>query len=95
MAHMGGYYHYEAVLQAAGSCRNLYVDTSAIPYPWISAKQWRRSAHIGCCLPVTGPGCLPALEVEKVRLAELASEDEALVFSGNIQRLLEEVRHDL
>jgi hypothetical protein len=42
-----------------------------------------------------GPGCLPALEVEKVRLAGLRPGDEALVFSENIQRLLGEVRHDL
>jgi predicted TIM-barrel fold metal-dependent hydrolase len=42
-----------------------------------------------------GPGCLPALEVEKVRLAGLSPADEALVFAGNIQRILAGVRHDL
>jgi hypothetical protein len=42
-----------------------------------------------------GPGCPPLLEVEKVRLAGLSSAKEELIFSGNIQRLLQGVRHEL
>ena len=95
MAHMGGYYHYEAVLQAARELPNLFVDTSAIPYPWMIRKAVETIGAQRVLFASDGPGCLPALEVEKVRLAELAPDDEALVFSGNIQRLLEEVRHDL
>lgn len=95
MAHMGGYYHYEAVLQAAQELPNILVDTSAIPYPWMIRKAVETIGAQRVLFASDGPGCLPALEVEKVRLAGLASADEALVFSGNIQRLLNEVRHDL
>jgi uncharacterized protein len=38
-----------------------------------------------------GPGCDPTLEVEKVRRAGLTPEEEALIFEGNIARLLAEV----
>jgi uncharacterized protein len=95
MAHLGGYYHYEAVLQAAQELPNILVDTSATPYPWMIRKAVETIGAHRALFASDGPGCLPALEVEKVRLAGLAPEDEALVFSGNIQRLLEEVRHDL
>ena len=95
MAHMGGYYHYEAVLQAAQELPNILLDTSAIPYPWMIRKAVETIGALRVLFASDGPGCLPALEVEKVRLAKLAPEDEALVFSGNIQRLLGEVRHDL
>ena len=42
-----------------------------------------------------GPGCVPALEIEKVRLVGLSPEDEALVLGGNIKRILDGVRHDI
>jgi predicted TIM-barrel fold metal-dependent hydrolase len=42
-----------------------------------------------------GPGCLPALEVEKVRLAGLSPQDEELVMHANIERVLEGVQHAL
>jgi hypothetical protein len=95
MAHMGGYYHYEAVLQAARELPNLLMDTSAIPYPWMIRKAVELIGAQRVLFASDGPGCLPALEVEKVRLAGLNLEDEILVFAGNIQSILDGVRHDL
>jgi predicted TIM-barrel fold metal-dependent hydrolase len=95
MAHMGGYYHYEAVLQAAQELPNVLVDTSASPYPWMIRRAVETIGPERVLYASDGPGCLPALEVEKVRLAGLSPADEALVFAGNIQRILAGVRHDL
>jgi len=95
MAHMGGYYHYEAVLQAARELPNVLVDTSASPYPWMIRRAVETIGPERVLFASDGPGCLPALEVEKVRLAGLSPADEALVFAGNIQRVLAGVRHDL
>jgi len=95
MAHLGGYYHYEAVLQAAQELPNVLVDTSASPYPWLIRRAVETIGPERVLYASDGPGCLPALEVEKVRLAGLLPEDEALVFAGNIQRILAGVRHDL
>ena len=39
-----------------------------------------------------GPGCLPRLEVHKVRLAGLSPADEQRVFADNILELLDRVR---
>jgi uncharacterized protein len=95
MAHMGGYYHYEAVLQAALELPNILLDTSASPYPWMIRRAVETIGPERVLYASDGPGCLPALEVEKVRLAGLLPEDEALVFAGNIQRILDGVRHDI
>jgi predicted TIM-barrel fold metal-dependent hydrolase len=95
LGHMGGYYHHEAVLQYAHTLPNVYVDTSAIPYPWMIRRAVEAFGAERVLFASDGPGCLPALEVEKVRLAGLDPEEEAQVFSGNIRYLLERVRHDL
>lgn len=95
MAHLGGYYHHQAVLQAAHELPNVLVDTSASPYPWLIRRAVETIGAERVLFASDGPGCLPALEVEKVRLAGLLPEDEALVLAGNIQRILRRVRHDL
>ncbi len=95
MAHMGGYFHCEAALQAAVELPNVMVDTSGCPYPWMIKRLVETIGAERVLFASDGPGCLPALEVEKVHLAGLLPEDEALVFAGNIQRILEGVRHDV
>lgn len=89
MGHMGGYFHVAEAVQVAARQPNLYLDTSAMPYP-----AWVRRAidAIGperVLFASDGPGCDPRLEVHKVKRAGLTSAEEALVFSGNILRLLE------
>lgn len=95
MAHMGGYYHCEAALKLATEIPNLMVDTSAMPYPWMIRRAVDALGVERVLYGSDGPGCLPALEVEKVRMAGLSADEQALVFSGNIQRILAEVRHDI
>jgi len=93
--HMGGFYHCEAAIQAAQDLPNILLDTSAMPYP----KMIRRAVEtIGAervLFGSDGPGCVPALEIQKVHLAGLSPEDEALVLGGNIKRILDGVRHDI
>jgi predicted TIM-barrel fold metal-dependent hydrolase len=95
MAHLGGYFHNDAVLEVAESLPNVYVDTSAVPYPWIIRRAVDAFGPERVLYASDGPGCPPILEVEKVRLAGLTKEEEGLVFAGNIQRLLNGVRHDI
>ncbi|MGW8251748.1 MAG: amidohydrolase family protein [Anaerolineales bacterium] len=95
MGHMGGYYHFEAALRLAAELPNLLVDTSAIPYTWMIRRAVDMLGAERVLFASDGPGCLPALEVEKVHLAGLNADEERLVFAENIQRLLEGVRHEL
>ncbi|MGB5846094.1 MAG: amidohydrolase family protein, partial [Anaerolineales bacterium] len=95
MAHLGGYYHYDAVLNIADSLPNVFVDTSAIPYPWVISQAVEAFGVERVLYASDGPGCPPILEVEKVHLAGLSIDEEELVFAGNIQRILDGVRHDI
>ena len=95
MAHMGGYHHYDSLIQAALELPNVMIDTSASPYPWMVKRVVETIGAERVLYASDGPGCLPVLEVEKVRMAGLDPEGEKLVFAGNIQRLLEGVRHDI
>lgn len=95
MAHLGGYYHHEGVIEMAASLPNVMVDTSAIPYPWVIREAIDAFGVERVMYASDGPGCPPILEVEKVRLAGLSPDEEEFVFAGNILRLLAEVRHDI
>jgi predicted TIM-barrel fold metal-dependent hydrolase len=88
MAHMGGYLHVEEAVDEAERRSNLILETSAMPYP-----EWIRTAvdRVGAERVVfgsDGPGCNPALELDKVRRLALDAETEAKVLSGNAERLL-------
>jgi hypothetical protein len=95
MAHLGGYYHHEAVLEIADTLPNVLVDTSASPYPWMIKRAVGAFGVERVLYASDGPGCPPTLEVEKVRLSGLTPAEQELVFAGNIQRILDGVRHEL
>jgi predicted TIM-barrel fold metal-dependent hydrolase len=94
MGHTGGYFHCRAAIEAARQLPNVLLDTSAMPYPPV-VRQAVAAVGAGRVLYASdGPGCVPRLEVEKVRLAGLSSREETLILGENIARLLAEVRHD-
>jgi predicted TIM-barrel fold metal-dependent hydrolase len=92
LGHMGGYFHVDEAIEVAARHPNLYLETSAMPYP----AQIRRAVDtIGperVLFASDGPGCLPRLEVHKVRLADLTPAEAERVFAANILELLERVR---
>jgi predicted TIM-barrel fold metal-dependent hydrolase len=92
LGHMGGYFHVDEAIEVAARLPNLFLETSAMPYP----EQIRRAVQtIGpgrVLFASDGPGCLPRLEVHKVKLASLSSSDEQRVFADNILEILDRVR---
>jgi uncharacterized protein len=88
LAHMGGYYHVDDAIDAAEQIPNLYLETSAVPYPGKITEAVRRIGADRVIFGSDGPVCPSALELEKIRLAGLAEQDLPLVLSGNLERLL-------
>lgn len=88
LGHMGGYFHVEDAISMAERYDNLYLETSAMPYPDRILQAVHRVGAERVIFGSDGPGCNPALEIEKVRLAGLSGHDEALVLGGNAARLL-------
>ena len=91
MGHMGGYAHVEDALNVAERYDNIYLDTSAMPYPHKIKEAVTRIGAERVLFGSDGPGCNPALEIEKVRLAGLSIYEEKKVFAENIMALLERV----
>lgn len=86
--HMGGYFHVDQALRVACRQPNVYLETSAMPYPGWIRRAVDAVGPARVLFASDGPGCDPRLEVYKVRRAGLTSDEEALVFRGNIERLL-------
>ena len=92
LGHMGGYFHVEEAIRVAERLPNVYLETSAMPYP---AKIADAVAKVGAervLFASDGPGCDPLLELQKVLRAGLPLDDLRLVLRENIQRLLDGVR---
>jgi predicted TIM-barrel fold metal-dependent hydrolase len=62
-----------------------------MPYPARIKEAVERIGAQRVLFASDGPGCDPSIEVQKVKLAGLTPEEEALVFETNIRRLLEGV----
>jgi len=88
LGHMGGYFHVKDAIRVARRHPNLFLETSAMPYPRMIKDAVDALGAERVIFASDGPGCDPSIEVDKVRRAGLASEQEALLFSGNIERLL-------
>jgi predicted TIM-barrel fold metal-dependent hydrolase len=88
LGHMGGYFHVEEALTVAELAGNIFLETSAVPYP-----QWIRRAVdlIGperVLFGSDGPVCSPLLEVEKVRQADLDEHEYSVVMGAAAVELL-------
>lgn len=88
LGHMGGYFHVDEAIDMTERHDNLYLETSAMPYPAKIGVAVRRVGAERVIYGSDGPGCNPTLEVEKVRQLGLARSDEDLVLGGNAVRLL-------
>lgn len=88
MGHMGGYFHADDAIAAASRQSNLVLETSAMPYPQKIAEAVRIVGAERVVYGSDGPGCHPALEVEKIRMLRLDPADERAVLGDNAARLL-------
>jgi predicted TIM-barrel fold metal-dependent hydrolase len=88
LGHMGGYFHVREALRAADTHPNLFLETSAMPFPHAIVEAVETVGADRVIFGSDGPGCNPKLELAKVRGLCLAPPTEALVLGGNAQRLL-------
>ncbi len=88
MGHMGGYFHVDDAIAAAERQPNVLLETSAMPYPWKIAEAVARLGAQRVLFGSDGPGCNPALEVQKITMLGLDARDERLILGGNAAHLL-------
>jgi uncharacterized protein len=88
LGHMGGYFHVKDAIRVAKRYPNIILETSAMPYPRLIKETVEQLGAHRLLFASDGPGCDPAIEVEKVKRAGLTPEEQTLVFEGNIRRIL-------
>jgi predicted TIM-barrel fold metal-dependent hydrolase len=92
MGHMGGYFHFDDALKMAEKYENLYLETSATPYPAKIAHAVSRIGAERVLFASDGPGCNPELEIKKIQHAGLSEKEMQLIMGHNISRLLERAK---
>lgn len=93
LGHMGGYFHVKEAIKVAERCPNVYLETSATPYPQLIKQAVARVGAKRVLFASDGPGCDPKLEVYKVELSGLKKSEERLIFSDNILEILNKVKN--
>lgn len=91
LGHMGGYFHVDDAIDVAEKYPNVYLDTSAMPYPPKIAEAVERLGPRRILYASDGPGCVVKLELFKVEQAVTQPDARADILGGNILRLLGEV----
>jgi len=91
LGHMGGYFHTADAIEVARVYPNVYLETSAMPYPPRIRDAVQAIGPDRVLFGSDGPGCQPALELDKVRRAGLSEAELELVLGGNLVRLLARV----
>jgi predicted TIM-barrel fold metal-dependent hydrolase len=88
LGHMGGYFHVDEALEVADTYPNVMLETSAMPYPEKIGAAVSRIGAERVVFGSDGPVSSPALERQKVAIAELGAKAADLVMGGNAQALL-------
>jgi predicted TIM-barrel fold metal-dependent hydrolase len=91
LGHSGGYFHTADALRVAERHPNIFLETSAMPYPRVIKEAVERVGASRVLYASDGPGCDPAIEVHKVRIAGLTVEEQEALFYRNILRILDNV----
>ncbi len=92
LGHAGGYFHVQDAIRVAERYPNVYLETSAMPYPRLIKEAVERVGASRVLYASDGPGCDLTIEIHKVRMAGLTPEEEEALFFRNIQRILSNVR---
>ena len=94
LGHSGGYFHVDDAIRVAERHPNIFLETSAMPYPQKIKEAVKRIGPSRVLYGSDGPGCDPSLEVHKVKMAGLNEEEEKLLFYQNIKDILDNVNVD-
>lgn len=95
LGHMGGYFHVNDSLKVALRNKNIILETSGMPYPSMIKKAVELIGPKRVLFASDGPGCDPKIELEKIKISGLTKDEEKLVMGENIQKILDEVKHEL
>lgn len=94
LGHMGGYFHVSEAIAVAARNENVYLETSAMPYPQMICSAVEAVGAGRVLFGSDGPGANPALELKKITGLGLSADDEFAITHANAVRLLRLGTHD-
>lgn len=91
LGHCGGYFHVKDAIRVAERNPNIYLETSAMPYPSLIREAVAKVGADRILFASDGPGCDPTIELRKVKHAGLSQNEENKLFFENIDQMIRRV----
>lgn len=88
LGHCGGYFHVKDAIRVAQRYSNIYLETSAMPYPAMIREAVEKVGADRVIFASDGPGCDPTIELRKVKYAGLSQNEENKLYFENIDQML-------
>ena len=88
ICHMGGFFHGEEIIRVAEKHRNIYLDTSSVPYPKIILRALDAIGPDRIVFATDNPAGDPVSELAKIKNLKLSQTIEESILYKNISRLL-------
>jgi hypothetical protein len=88
MGHFGGFHYYNDAIKVAKKYRNVLLETSGMPFPKVIRKAIDILGPERIVFGSDMPGLHPAVELAKIKAAELTGEEEELILCKNIAGIL-------
>jgi uncharacterized protein len=92
LGHMGGIFHVDDAIKMAEKYENLYLETSAMPYPNKIREAVNRIGAERVVFASDGPPANPELELRKLKYANLTERENQLITGESIYQLLERAK---
>jgi uncharacterized protein len=89
LGHMGGFFYIEEAIRVAKRNRNVFLETSLMPYPQLIEKAVRVLGEERLFFGSDAPGVHAKIEIQKIRAAGLSKEVQIQILRENVLRLLE------
>lgn len=88
ICHMGGFFRGEEMIRVAHKHRNIYLDTSSIPYPHIILKALEAIGPDRIVFASDNPAGDPVSDLAKIKNLKLPQAVEEKIFYKNIAKIL-------
>jgi predicted TIM-barrel fold metal-dependent hydrolase len=88
LGHMGGFFYVEEAIRVAKRNRNVYLETSVMPYPAMIRNAVRSIGPERVFFGSDSPGVHPAVEIQKIASSGLSSASQKEILSTSFLNLI-------
>jgi len=90
LGHMGGFFYIDEAIRVAKRNRNVYLETSVMPYPDMIRRAMKSLGRDRIFFGSDAPGVHSAVEIQKIRSSGLSEAEQTDVLGRSFLRLIRE-----